>query len=136
MKKKVTFKDYDDSDDSGSEIEVPTPVIRHKRTPPPTPPVITTPRDDPDIEDLIKQLEQMQVDDPAYAVIYFRAVNRNPLVRDCVAPPADRRSRATTPTRSFARDLPPHMSGGPGMGFRPEGRKCFGCGAFGHGMMT
>ena len=135
-KKRVTFKEVD-SDETDSEEEAPTPVIRHKRTPPPTPPPVASfPRDDPDIEELIKQLEKMQVDDPAYAVIYFRAVNRNPLVKECVAPPVDRRRSTTPPPRTYGRDTPPHMTGGVGTPIGPGERRCYGCGGMGHTMMT
>ncbi|GJE97289.1 hypothetical protein PsYK624_135050 [Phanerochaete sordida] len=107
----------------------------------PSTPVKEKSRDDPEMEELIGQLKKMQIDDPAYAISYFRAVNRNPLVKEIVAAPVDRRQAAapaapTAPrSRNFERETPPHLgAGAQSFQTRPENRTCFGCGALGHTM--
>ena len=79
-------------------------------------------KDDLEVEELIRQLEKMDLSDPDYAVAYFRACNRHPLVKQIVAPPVDRRRVASQSsvqahpavprTRNFERDTPPHVVGG------------------------
>ena len=102
-------------------------------------------KDDLEVEELIRQLEKMDLSDPDYAVAYFRACNRHPLVKQIVALPVDRhrvasqssiQAHPTVPrTRNFERDTPPHVVGG-SQNFQPrsDGRACYGCGSMSHTM--
>ncbi|KAF7798999.1 hypothetical protein EIP86_010229 [Pleurotus ostreatoroseus] len=96
-----------------------------------------------DVQDLIEQLNRMSLDDPTYATVYLRACRKDPLVKECVPSPNERRRQAMAigprydrpPMRSgppFDRQPPPHMNGPPGLA-PPSGYRCLGCGRDGHG---
>lgn len=145
-KKKVSFKNIPDDDEEtefelelSDEEESPPaprkPSPRRQRTPPkivknPTPPPSA---EESEIEDLIKQMGKLSLDDPAYAALYFRAVTRHPLVKDLVPGPSLTRRFSSTPPplqNRFQRQPPPHMAGAASTRFEP--RRCFGCGELGH----
>ena len=142
-KKTVKFQKPEVVMNSDSESDVPSPRMSQR---PPTPVKESVSKDDIELEKLIKDMEKMALDDPEYAVTYFRACNRNPLVKSVVAAPVDRRKVASQPsaqsqpsmtrTRNYDRETPPHMAGAP-QSFQsrpPESRACFGCGNMGHAM--
>ena len=145
-KKKVAFKNHvdDDEDRSDAEFSEEAELSRRprkstfRREKSPVRPA-TPSRENDEVEDLIKQLGKLSIDDPAYAVLYFRAVTKNPLVKDIVPSPSmQRRSTTPTPTSSgsrFERQPPPHMAGAIASN-RPERGKCWGCGEAGHTMFA
>ncbi|EKM50397.1 uncharacterized protein PHACADRAFT_32450 [Phanerochaete carnosa HHB-10118-sp] len=91
--------------------------------------------DDPEVEELIKQLRNMSINDPAYAVTYFKACNRNPLVKNCVTAPLDKKRPLRSIQRTFERDPPPYLAEvAPGYIPPPINRNCYGCGGVGHDM--
>ncbi|CAL1712335.1 unnamed protein product [Somion occarium] len=88
---------------------------------------------DSEVEELINQLNKMSLEDPAYAISYFRACRLDPLVADIVPKPNERHQRINAqPSGQFfnnssrppmQRQMPPHMDNAP-----TGDRRCFGCG--------
>jgi hypothetical protein len=77
-----------------------------------------------EVESLIKQLSQMSLDDPNYAMLYYRAINQDPRVESIIRSPVMvNRMR----------------SGSQGNGFPPRNMfqrpfECYGCGGKDHGL--
>ncbi|KAF9486649.1 hypothetical protein BDN71DRAFT_1348865, partial [Pleurotus eryngii] len=112
----------------------------------------TEPQDE--VEELITQMSRMEVSDPSYAVVYYKAAKLDPLVVDIVRPPAvsqtvqQVKSTPVRPSRvSFSDQVqtsyspprpptppnprPPSLSGG-----NATPMLCYGCGEYGHGLRT
>lgn len=100
------------------------------------------------VEDLIQKLGRMSINDPTYAITYFRAYSLSPHVQQVVPSPLDTRRRPDsrnyspweermqerTETRRRLRDVPPHMAN---TGPRRPARSfagCFGCGDPNHSL--
>jgi hypothetical protein len=97
-----------------------------------------------DVEQLIKQLGKLSLDDPKYGLLYYRAIKMDTAVAQCIPPPATarvavRNSNAFRPpfpnqsappqpilSQSKASTMPPLDARPPMM--------CYGCGNVGHGM--
>ncbi|KIP02100.1 hypothetical protein PHLGIDRAFT_16775 [Phlebiopsis gigantea 11061_1 CR5-6] len=132
--KHVSFREPPSEVASDSDSDQPSKAQRqHARKDKSTTAASEAPKDNQqEVEDLIQQLGRMSVDDPSYAMMYFRACSKNPLVKDIIpSPVVQQRSTALGgPNRPFDRQAPPHMDGS----MQREPRLCFGCGARGHGM--
>ena len=136
--KKVSFKDTkktlhessaeSDSDNDGSTISQRQQVAK-ERKPPASRPAQSA--GDAEVEELIRRMENMSLDDPSYATAYFRAVSMNPIVKDIVPSPKERRRTftATPPNggRNFQREPPPHLAREPPMGTSIDDFRCIGC---------
>ncbi|KAK7680157.1 hypothetical protein QCA50_016666 [Cerrena zonata] len=99
-------------------------------------------KNDQEVEEIIGKLNHMSLEDPAYAINYFRAYQLNPIIADIVRKPI-KCVRTPRPPSHF---IPPGSEQGgrpnpgptganayqqgPGFGLR----HCFGCGADGHTM--
>ena len=98
-----------------------------------------------EVEDIIGKLNRMSIDDPAYAIQYFRAYQLNPIIAEIVPKP-NSWSKDNTPSqqpptnnpppRNTSRTFPPRTNA-PDIGVHrqslPMGeRYCYGCGSRGH----
>jgi len=129
-KKKALTKKYIDSEDEG---ESHSKKGITKSTPPKQ-------NNQQEVEDLIKQLNTMSLDDPGYGFTYFKAIKLDRDVEKVVRRPLNGvQSQNRSPGQNMRRDAPPHMmnaqpqAGGGGFMPRPPMR-CFGCGEIGHGV--
>ena len=110
------------------------------------------PRDE--IEDLIKQLNTMSLEDPQYALLYYRATKLDPRVMQIISPPPPRFGARMSPDSKVPR-MNVNPSNGTGRGYgqgRPpvqpgsrfyqapgtlyHNRICFACGEVGHTIPT
>ncbi|KAG2035120.1 hypothetical protein BDR03DRAFT_1012813 [Suillus americanus] len=98
-----------------------------------------------EIESLIKQLNSMSLDDPQYALLYYRVTRLDPRVMKIVSPPPQRNSTGAPSITSVPRNAGRTINGQsnrnstpPGTRFytppgcTPQDRICFGCGEKGH----
>ena len=98
-----------------------------------------------DVEQIIRQLGKLSLDDPKYGLLYYRAIKLDTTVAQCVAPPVTARvavknNNAFRPT--FPNSVPlappavPAQTKAPTMApfdSRPP-MTCYGCGISGHGI--
>lgn len=136
--KSVKFKVEQDSESESSSSDEESGKPQSGKSTPTKNKISQSPTDQ-EFEQLIKQLNNMSVNDSDYASVYFKAYKINPIIRELVLTPNQQRSRANTPPprpreRSFERDIPPHLArSGESMGSRPP-LICYGCGKQGHTM--
>jgi len=131
-KKKAITRKYIDSDDE-EETRPKKGITSVKSTPPKQ-------NNQQEVEDLIKQLNTMSLDDPGYGFAYFKAIKLDRDVEKVVRRPLNgTQNQNRLPGQNMRRDAPPHMTnaqpqaGGGGFMPRPPMR-CFGCGELGHGV--
>jgi hypothetical protein len=89
-----------------------------------------------EVEELIKQLNTMSLDDPGYGFAYFKAIKLDKDVEKVVRRPLNgSQNQSRAPGQNNRRDAPPHMGGPQQGGFMPRPpMRCFGCGEIGHGI--
>ena len=94
---------------------------------------------DREVEDIIGKLNRMSLDDPAYAIHYFRAYQLNPIIADIVQKPIDRTRNSRPPHFPMCPDFDPKRGppqGSPGTNAFQQpgftGRFCYGCGGNTH----
>ncbi|KAK7016213.1 hypothetical protein VNI00_018953 [Paramarasmius palmivorus] len=88
--------------------------------------------DDSDVEDLVKRLSAMDLDDPEYATTYYRAIKLDPEVKSIVAPPAFKSKPPPLPRNNFRNNqyvAPPNAMENTSGNETPH---CFGCGSQDH----
>lgn len=93
-----------------------------------------------EFEQLIKQLNNMLLKDPTYALVYYKAYRLDPIIKELVPTPNEQRRstpppmpppRSPAPPRTFQCEPPPHQALAPVF---MRDRVCFGCKQLGHGM--
>ena len=96
------------------------------------------PQQQDEVENLIKQLNGMSLEDPKYGLTYFKAIKLDPDVAQCVKAPATQGFPPRNNPRNHNISMPPtSMSpSNPGvMGTTGSGPlTCYGCGETGHGL--
>jgi hypothetical protein len=110
---------------------------------PPTAAAAERRKEDKEMDDLVKQLTSLNLDDPKYALAYFKAASRSELVRTTFSPPQTKNAPPSAPAvpsytsrlnaapaPMLDREAPPHFAA---QGPRPP-MTCFGCGRTGHGL--
>ena len=132
-KKKLLTKKYIDSDDEDSRPK----KVASKNS--------STGKsgDHQEVEELIKQLNSMSLNDPGYGIAYFKAIKMDKDVEKVVRRPMNGNGGNGNNNRApnnppFRRDPPPHLtnqSAPPGEYQRPP-MKCYGCGGLNHGIMS
>lgn len=129
--RKVNFKEPS-KDSSDSESDSDAPPRKAKKASSKTE-VKTSSKEEDEVQELIKKMGNMSLDNAMYAAIYLRACSLNSMVQHIVGSPNDRRWRLSSQSQyNRDREQPPHYdrrprtSGGSG--------KCYGCGEFGHSM--
>jgi hypothetical protein len=135
-KKKASIKVHFDSEDEDSRIKKSTPAKGNTGT--------TKSSEAREVEELVKQLNSMSLNDPDYGYLYFKAIKMDKDVEKVVKRPQIGNSqgnngRASGPVGiGQRRDPPPHLAQQnppttEGYVPRPPMR-CFGCGELGHGI--
>ncbi|KAG2748114.1 hypothetical protein P692DRAFT_20735359, partial [Suillus brevipes Sb2] len=76
-----------------------------------------------EMEGLIKKMNAISLEDPDYALLYYRATKMDPAIKDLVAAPI-RKGDSTPRTDSKQNNLPGQR----------DNQICFGCGEKGHGL--
>ncbi|KAJ7214420.1 hypothetical protein GGX14DRAFT_610853 [Mycena pura] len=92
-----------------------------------------------ELGDLVKQLSRMNIEDPEYNYLYYRATTLDPHVANCVRAPAIHIRAPPLPPNNFRNNqyVAPQNQYGPGPNRSqgaPMDRGCFGCGERGHGL--
>ncbi|TFK77960.1 hypothetical protein K466DRAFT_607483 [Polyporus arcularius HHB13444] len=98
---------------------------KHKEKSDPLPPKQTDAqpsRDTSEVEDIIRRLQNMSIDDPAYAALYFRGFKLDKDIVQVIRGPKEAVKPSYTAPPIFSQNS----------GIRPLG--CYGCGEQGHGM--
>ena len=98
-----------------------------------------------DVEQIIKQLGKLSLDDPKYGLLYYRAIKLDTAVAQCVQPPVVN-NRSTVNNNSYVQptysNTPPRpiQPRSPPVILQPPSARppmtCFGCGEVGHGIRT
>ncbi|KAF8122640.1 hypothetical protein K438DRAFT_1652219, partial [Mycena galopus ATCC 62051] len=103
---------------------------------PPVPPVPEAPKANAEVGDLVKQLSRMNIEDPDYNYIYYRATSLDPHVAKCVRAPALALKAPPLPPNNFRNNqyVPPNNNQYQAPNRPPADRGCFGCGEPGHGL--
>ncbi|KAF8059296.1 hypothetical protein FPV67DRAFT_1454479 [Lyophyllum atratum] len=98
--KKLTKKKHvvDTSDESDLEDEAPIPVRKSSKKE-----AKKDTRDD--VKQIIKQLSQLSINDPAYSLLYYKALKLDSVVAQCIAPPNTRLPPASN--NYYPRQPPP-----------------------------
>ena len=117
---------------------------KRKSTPPPSAAKLRQSEQQDEVEELIKQMSKMNINDPTYGLVYYRAIKLDPAVAAAVrAPRLDMTPPSLIPDRRAPiREAPPHMTSGTSQPNFPPARPpvsemvCFGCGEKGHGTMN
>ncbi|KAF9455302.1 hypothetical protein BDZ94DRAFT_1327646 [Collybia nuda] len=144
-KRKVTFEASSESED---ELEIDKKVHRTKKTSNKKEPhgrhsEKKSIHEQEGVEQLIKQLGQMSIDDPQYSLTYYKAIKMDADVAHCVQPPrihpvqfqaSPRINTYNPPTRSNYTHPPPMMAPNNPNPFQGGPITCYGCGETGHGL--
>jgi hypothetical protein len=97
-----------------------------------------------DVEQLIRQLGKLSLDDPKYGLLYYRAIKLDPAVAQCVAPLVTARV-AVKASNTFRPTFPNSVSLAPPIPAQTKTpamapfdscppMMCYGCGISGHGI--
>ncbi|KAJ7179496.1 hypothetical protein C8R46DRAFT_1028992 [Mycena filopes] len=62
-----------------------------------------------DVEEIIERLNTMNIRDPHYGAVYYKAIRMDPLASKCIREPL----KTPEPEPSFIRSIPPHLDNGP-----------------------
>lgn len=95
-----------------------------------------------EVEQLIRQMGDLSIQDAQYALAYYKAIKLDPDVVHCVRPPAIRnqyetRTATITAPVTIPPLAPPATSAPAGQYQVPRGpMTCYGCGEVGHGLRT
>ena len=88
-----------------------------------------------DVEQLIKQLGRMSLDDPQYSLTYYKAIKLDPTVVQCVSPPSLQRSQPSRNQAANSNAAKPGINSGNQLrGSNRPPLTCYGCGEAGHGL--
>ena len=142
------------SSDSDSEIDLPMrPSNKARKSANKTTPAKETKKqgtnkhpEQDDVEQLIRQLGKLSLDDPKYGLLYYRAIKLDTAVAQCVPPPTVNKRPSVT-NHSYTQPQFSNSSPRPMLPPRPPTTMtqppnarppmiCFGCGQTGHGIRT
>ncbi|KAF9455968.1 hypothetical protein BDZ94DRAFT_1353715, partial [Collybia nuda] len=144
-KRKVTFEASSESED---ELGISKKVHKTKRVPSKKEPHgkhvdKKSNYEQEGVEQLIKQLGQMSIDDPQYSLTYYKAIKMDADVAQCVQPPRIQPVQLQTPPqintynpppRNNYVQPPPMMAPNNANPFQGGPITCYGCGETGHGL--
>ena len=92
-----------------------------------------------DVEQLIKQLGRLSLNDPAYGLVYYKAIKLDPKVAQCISPPRLQGSSMVKSSNGVGRTTVTNSSNTGNTQVQSNSRPamiCYGCGKAGHGLQN